>query len=1320
MKKIFALLTLSLIAGNYLSQAQTSLYWDANGATTGLGGTGNWTTTGANWATNNSSGTASVGSGAWTSGNGNIAVFAGTAGTVSLSSGTVTGGKVQVDTTGYTLMNSSTGTTSANRYVRATNGGFFLGNNVNLNISSGITTNGAITGFQGPFTNSVGTTGASLTVTGATLNADSSVRIGFDGSETDIWVPLTIATTGSGYASLKNVGGTNSIYGTVTVNSGSKLTFGASSSSRRINVRGNLTTVNSDLTIGDGSGDVGMVVLYGNNTIGGNVLLKFGQLGFGTNTAFGSSTVVISDGTSFGQQGAIGSTEADRTIANKISLLGNATFGLGSYSSYISGNVDLNGAVRTVTLGNSTYFNGAVTNGGINLTSSSPTRTLYLNGDNTYASGTTQNGGIISLGHDNGLGSAALNVSSNAVGNTLTATDGRSIGNPITLATGANLNMDSGSTNTPSAVWTQVGIISGAGSVTKTGVGTLRLTGNNSYGLGTAVANGSLVVVKPNVTATITSNSITLVFTNGTAVGNYPVLPGVLNGTYPAATFSGLDDYKKATFSASTGVASVVAKTSQTISFSSLPVKSPSDAPFNAGASASSSLPVSYVSSNPGVATVSGSGLITIMGSGTTVITASQAGNADVAPATSVAQVLTVLASADKTTISQDFQVTDPTIPLSQQGPGWSSNDPNFRPDGFVTDSVNGGNLLGMVGGFNVSPANKTTELTYRFAPGNSGLLVFEWTQNISRSTSSFPGDDTFGWKFVQGNDAAFSVRFNNNSSTGRDLLVQGYDADGNALNAAAGQINNWFIDRDDANQFRVTANTISQKWSLDVYNKATSSWYNLISNASMAGTITSLDGMVATWTVTDETFDGTQYTGAGDNFMAFDSLSIQGKQNVLISLNLPLTNPSYDGLPQSVSPSTTPSGLALVVKYNGSTNAPTNAGIYTVTADLVDTTQYVVSAPASGSLIIEKAVPMITAAPTATGITYGQTLADSILSGGTASVPGTFDFTSPSDGPNAGTANQEVTFTPTDSSNYSTTTEMVSVTVAKATPTLNSLPNASGITYGQTLADSILSGGAASVPGTFDFTSPSDSPNAGTASQGITFTPDDHDNFNLVTDSVDVAVDKATPVITAAPSASDINAGQALSDSMLSGGSATGVGGAIIDGTFDFTSPSTVPSVGTANQAVTFSPTDTGNYNTATGYVMVTVIQTTTPAEDYLSGYGLSGADAALTADPDGDGLTNAAEFAFGTSPVSSDGSPVNVSDAAGSLTITFLGRTTGVDYVVKTTSDLSAGFSGTSAPTASSPQPSGLPAGYTQYEASVDTTSGERNFLKVDATLQ
>jgi len=33
-------------------QVTTNLYYDANGTTNGIGGTGNWTTTGTNWTTN--------------------------------------------------------------------------------------------------------------------------------------------------------------------------------------------------------------------------------------------------------------------------------------------------------------------------------------------------------------------------------------------------------------------------------------------------------------------------------------------------------------------------------------------------------------------------------------------------------------------------------------------------------------------------------------------------------------------------------------------------------------------------------------------------------------------------------------------------------------------------------------------------------------------------------------------------------------------------------------------------------------------------------------------------------------------------------------------------------------------------------------------------------------------------------------------------------------------------------------------------------------------------------------------------------------------
>ncbi|MBN2703373.1 MAG: cadherin-like domain-containing protein, partial [Pontiellaceae bacterium] len=70
-----------------------------------------------------------------------------------------------------------------------------------------------------------------------------------------------------------------------------------------------------------------------------------------------------------------------------------------------------------------------------------------------------------------------------------------------------------------------------------------------------------------------------------------------------------------------------VAKADQTITFNSLPEKVYGDAAFDAGASASSGLTVTYASSDTDVATVSGS-TITIVGAGTCNITASQSGNA--------------------------------------------------------------------------------------------------------------------------------------------------------------------------------------------------------------------------------------------------------------------------------------------------------------------------------------------------------------------------------------------------------------------------------------------------------------------------------------------------------------------------------------------------------------------------------------------------------------------------------------------------------------------------------------------------------------------
>jgi len=116
----------------------------------------------------------------------------------------------------------------------------------------------------------------------------------------------------------------------------------------------------------------------------------------------------------------------------------------------------------------------------------------------------------------------------------------------------------------------------------------------------------------------------------------------------------------------------------------------------------------------------------------------------------------------------------------------------------------------------------------------------------------------------------------------------------------------------------------------------------------------------------------------------------------------------------------------------------PTTAGSsysFIVTA----TDKYANTGSQTYTLVISKATPTVSASawPTASAITYGQTLASSTLSGGTGSVPGSFAFTTPATAPGVGTAAQSVTFTPTDSTDYSSVTGTVSVTVNKATATV-------------------------------------------------------------------------------------------------------------------------------------------------------------------------------------------------------------------------------------------------------------------------------------------
>ena len=286
-------------------------------------------------------------------------------------------------------------------------------------------------------------------------------------------------------------------------------------------------------------------------------------------------------------------------------------------------------------------------------------------------------------------------------------------------------------------------------------------------------------------------------------------------------------------------------------------------------------------------------------------------------------------------------------------------------------------------------------------------------------------------------------------------------------------------------------------------------------------------------------------------------------------------------------------------------------------------------------------ATVVMSSAPAATPITYGQTLASSILTGGAftnsigATVAGSFAWTTPANVPAAGSSGQSVTFTPANPS-YNPATVNVNVTVAKQTPTLTP-PAASSITFGQTPASSTLTGGTATngvnqtaVAGAFAFTTPTNVPAAGTSSQSVTFTPADPADYNPATVNVSVTV-FGTPVVAGiiAPTASPITYGQTLASSTLSGGEATNSSGATVDGTFAFSTPTNAPPVGTSSQSVTFTPTNP-NDNPATGNVNVTVNKQTptesiAPAATAIA-YGQTLAGSTLS----GGAVTNAAGVAL------------------------------------------------------------------------------------------
>jgi autotransporter-associated beta strand protein len=355
---------------------------------------------------------------------------------------------------------------------------------------------------------------------------------------------------------------------------------------------------------------------------------------------------------------------------------------------------------------------------------------------------------------------------------------------------------------------------------------------------------------------------------------------------------------------------------------------------------------------------------------------------------------------------------------------------------------------------------------------------------------------------------------------------------------------------------------------------------------------------------------------------------------------------------------------------------------------------------------------PTITVLPTAAAITYGQTLANSALTGGSVSVPGTFEFTSPATAPIAGTATYQVIFIPSDETLYNTVTTTVSVTVNKANRTVT-FPTAAAITYGQALGSATLTGG--STEGAFAFSAPASVPSAGVAQNfQVVFTPTDEVNYNYdkLTQQVAVTVNKADSTITVNPTGAAITVGQALSSSVLSGGSATDNNGVSLPGTFTWTEASSTPAEGSGSYLVTFTP-DSANYKTASGTASVTV----NPAPigpTFATAFGGVSATALGS-----DGMANLLRYALGAnSPSGSVVKPVSALDA-NSLSITAIVRINDpkVTVVGESATDLTA-WNTTPIVGVSTADQTGAISGETQKQSFSVPRGPTKTFLRLKAT--
>jgi hypothetical protein len=147
---------------------------------------------------------------------------------------------------------------------------------------------------------------------------------------------------------------------------------------------------------------------------------------------------------------------------------------------------------------------------------------------------------------------------------------------------------------------------------------------------------------------------------------------------------------------------------------------------------------------------------------------------------------------------------------------------------------------------------------------------------------------------------------------------------------------------------------------------------------------------------------------------------------------------------------------------------------------------------PVQGRMMawVSRRMPQVIVSPSASPVAFLSQLGTSLLSASLVSVAGTWAWQNPAITPALGLSWHTAVFTPYNTADWQPIKYSVCVSTVQQVIEVATWPSASGLTSGQALSVSTLTGGVAPVPGVFAWDVPATVPPAGVTEYLVRFTP--------------------------------------------------------------------------------------------------------------------------------------------------------------------------------------------------------------------------------------